>query len=422
MKKIVIAILIVASVVGVVFYSTSGGDFQGRFFQMDRAKNTGRDAEREKPVEEKPSIPEAAPAPMEEEKPSIPESTPAPAPEEEPFTPEATPVPTPAPAPSPAGFEACPKPMTRCELLKTINYYGFMVAPYTPEAATFADVPFGHECNLVVESAAHSNILNGYEDGTFKPDNSITRAETAKTVYLVAGDLASKGNGDGTDPFLDVLLDDGEWYYDYVAALANVGAINFRDNNKYFYPNELTYRDWLIGVLKALNVKKYCSMNEADDYVAQEKPIGGSVAGTLTLSTVPSSSTSLTNGYQNVYTFSATAEGEDIKLDTLKFKYLVSSPDGTPFNVSDVKLNLNISSGNYVAASADVDGVVTFSGLNTVIEKAKTKNFILRLNATGVQKNDALTIELTEANATGMNSSASIPLDPQLTPVTLTTN
>jgi len=31
----------------------------------------------------------------------------------------------------------------------------------------------------------NAKIINGFTDGTFKPNNSITRAETAKIVYSV---------------------------------------------------------------------------------------------------------------------------------------------------------------------------------------------------------------------------------------------
>ena len=36
-----------------------------------------------------------------------------------------------------------------------------------------------------VSELSNAKIINGFTDGTFKPNNSITRAETAKIVYSV---------------------------------------------------------------------------------------------------------------------------------------------------------------------------------------------------------------------------------------------
>ena len=36
-----------------------------------------------------------------------------------------------------------------------------------------------------VGALSGAKIINGFEDGSFRPDNSITRAETAKIVYSV---------------------------------------------------------------------------------------------------------------------------------------------------------------------------------------------------------------------------------------------
>lgn len=43
----------------------------------------------------------------------------------------------------------------------------------------FTDVPETHWAYKAIESLADMGIINGYEDGTFKPDEAVTRAELA---------------------------------------------------------------------------------------------------------------------------------------------------------------------------------------------------------------------------------------------------
>ncbi|MBR3870772.1 MAG: S-layer homology domain-containing protein [Clostridia bacterium] len=52
-------------------------------------------------------------------------------------------------------------------------------------AASFPDVAASYQYAEAVDLLASLNILGGYEDGTFKPENNITRAEFAKVVYVI---------------------------------------------------------------------------------------------------------------------------------------------------------------------------------------------------------------------------------------------
>ena len=48
-------------------------------------------------------------------------------------------------------------------------------------AATPPDI-IGHWAQYYIQPLVDSGIINGYPDGTFKPDNPITRAEFCKIV------------------------------------------------------------------------------------------------------------------------------------------------------------------------------------------------------------------------------------------------
>lgn len=77
----------------------------------------------------------------------------------------------------------------------------------------------GHWAESYVKSLYEKNIINGYDDGSFRAGNNITRAELTKM-------LVTAFNIDGNDnsySFTDV--SDGSWYFDYVKKASSVGII-----------------------------------------------------------------------------------------------------------------------------------------------------------------------------------------------------
>ena len=85
--------------------------------------------------------------------------------------------------------------------------FGFQVA----SAASFSDVGDSTKYSSAVEYLKTKGIINGYSDGTFKPDNKINRAEALKIIMLAVGqDLTSTFKIN----FKDVSSKD--WFYSYV--------------------------------------------------------------------------------------------------------------------------------------------------------------------------------------------------------------
>jgi S-layer homology domain len=62
-------------------------------------------------------------------------------------------------------------------------------ATSTPTACaiTFSDVPSSHIFYPFIMCLACNGVLNGYPDGTFRPDNNVTRGQIAKIVSNAAG-------------------------------------------------------------------------------------------------------------------------------------------------------------------------------------------------------------------------------------------
>jgi hypothetical protein len=53
-----------------------------------------------------------------------------------------------------------------------------------PAQNTFSDVPFDNPFYCFVETAVEHGIINGYADGTFRPNNNATRGQISKIVHL----------------------------------------------------------------------------------------------------------------------------------------------------------------------------------------------------------------------------------------------
>ena len=87
------------------------------------------------------------------------------------------------------------------------------------ETNAYSDVAAGSWYNIAVSTLSNMGILGGYEDGTFRPNASITRAEFAKIAvsFFDWADVYAVNN------FVDVR--DSAWYANYVAVAAEIGLI-----------------------------------------------------------------------------------------------------------------------------------------------------------------------------------------------------
>ena len=111
----------------------------------------------------------------------------------------------------------------------------FGLSVMLPTAAFAATDTQGHWAGSVLAKWESQALISGYEDGTIRPDNQISRAEFVALVNRVAGYEAA-GN---TVTFSDVNA--GDWYAGQVAIAVNQGYIGgFEDNT--FRPNDSVTR------------------------------------------------------------------------------------------------------------------------------------------------------------------------------------
>ncbi len=100
--------------------------------------------------------------------------------------------------------------------------------------ASFSDVPENHSVFTAVEYLREKGVLQGYADGTFKPENKVNRAEGVK---IIVSSVVSQNQIDAlgtTTVFSDVPSD--AWYVKYVEyARQNLGIIDCPPKKTAFY-------------------------------------------------------------------------------------------------------------------------------------------------------------------------------------------
>ena len=128
----------------------------------------------------------------------------------------------------PDGSFLADKNMTRAEVAQM--FYSLLLDKNVTITKTFSDVEDDAWYAKAVNTMASLGMLEGYPDGTFRPDAPITRAEFAAIALAFAYDPAS-----ASCSYTDVSAN--AWYYTYVAQATTYGWIggypdgSFRPNN-----------------------------------------------------------------------------------------------------------------------------------------------------------------------------------------------
>lgn len=99
------------------------------------------------------------------------------------------------------------------------------------QESSFPDVPLGSKYYVAIEHFHSAEIIQGYEDGTFKPDQEATRSEALK-IILLSSQVTIDEELIG-DIFPDV--SEGDWFYHYVKAAKNLEIVEGYDDG-YFKP------------------------------------------------------------------------------------------------------------------------------------------------------------------------------------------
>ncbi len=119
----------------------------------------------------------------------------------------------------------------------------FTTAVEDIEECTFDDVTGAHWAAEMIEELCLKGYINGYPDGTFKPDNNITRAEMTKILVKVQG-------LEEADPDMPQFKDvnPSDWYYGYIEAAARAGLVKGYETGE-FRPNQKITREEIAALI-----------------------------------------------------------------------------------------------------------------------------------------------------------------------------
>ena len=113
-------------------------------------------------------------------------------------------------------------------------------------AEEFNDLPESHWAYQDIMTLAGEGTVNGYEDGSFRPQNKITRAETMSLVNRVLNRKPETAEDllENMTKWTDN-ADTNAWYYLAVQEATNSHYYEYKENSQYEKWTELREtRDW----------------------------------------------------------------------------------------------------------------------------------------------------------------------------------
>jgi len=111
------------------------------------------------------------------------------------------------------------------------------------------------------------SVLDGYPDGTYKPDNKVSRAEFIK--MLVEGLRLPYASGEAV-PFKDVT---GQWHEDYIRRALASGLLKASDYGENLKPDEIIPREEMAGLLVSAKTAYLAQHPEVDYQELNPAPV-----------------------------------------------------------------------------------------------------------------------------------------------------
>ncbi|WP_052000820.1 N-acetylmuramoyl-L-alanine amidase [Gracilibacillus boraciitolerans] len=124
-------------------------------------------------------------------------------------------------------------------------------------AASLPDIPdiYQEEVNYLIEK----NIINGFPDGTFKPDDNVTRAQA---VTMIGAALHLSGGQIESSSFFDVNKD--HYAFGYIEAAVKKQIIHGYTDGTFRPSREMNRSEMAIIISKAFNLTETSEMNFLD--------------------------------------------------------------------------------------------------------------------------------------------------------------
>ncbi len=197
------------------------------------------------------------------------------------------------------------------KLLALVLALTLALGTFTFVAAAPEDV-VGEDCENAVARLGALDILAGYPDGTFRPEQPVTRAEFAKIIVSAMGVGEAAQYAAGATKFADVPAD--HWATGFINVAVDVGIINGYPDGTFLPENQVTFAEAIKMIVAALG---YTPKAEAmggypGGYlaVAAEEEITDGVSVISTLSANRGDVAMMVNNSLEVYLMEQTAYGD----------------------------------------------------------------------------------------------------------------
>ena len=124
--------------------------------------------------------------------------------------------------------------------MKNLKKVLALVLAFACAFTMFAGAAFTDQADIkvdseVVDTLVSLGVVNGYDDGSFKPNGTVTRAEMAKMIYVLrTGNSDASAYNDDKTSFTDI---GSHWARGYIKYCKSLGIIAGKSNTK-FCPND----------------------------------------------------------------------------------------------------------------------------------------------------------------------------------------
>lgn len=108
--------------------------------------------------------------------------------------------------------------ITRAEFAKLLTMSAAKGVTFTATTDKFPDVPADHWANTYITAAIGTGAINGYEDGTFRPDNPVSYGEAIKMIVCNMG-------------YSKLVTPTEPWYQGYINIASTIGLTKGASSN-----------------------------------------------------------------------------------------------------------------------------------------------------------------------------------------------
>ena len=163
-------------------------------------------------------------------------------------------------------------------MILTIVFTSFVsfISVYSDQKPVYAGSPFvrdvfaspyEEECALALNRL---NLLFGYEDGTFRPQNTLTRAEFVALIVRVMAIESTYTSF--SNPFSDV--SSGDWFYKVVCISYDRNYVGGYPDNTFRPSASITYAEAVSILVRLLGHGSNLRGNWPDNYISRAAEIG----------------------------------------------------------------------------------------------------------------------------------------------------